>query len=171
MNEEEMTAALAQRGVLTRYAYGQLLALHQGEWIEASRVPLATGREKGTTMTYSTEQRHADALTRTSADLRIEVRWIGNEWQPEGGHRQRYGYTITDVEGMREYVGDDIRSGVSAELDVDDAFASLLSFLSAAVESYPDGENAELFPSWVIEFAARHEDTLAGWALIHRNEP
>lgn len=122
-------------------------------------------------MTYSTEQRHGDALARTSADLRIEVRWIGNEWVPEdGAWRMRYGYTITDVEGQREYVGDDIRSGADAVMSVDDAFAALLSFLTAAAESYPGGENAGLFPSWVVELAEQHTHTLDEWSTAHRSE-
>lgn len=74
MNEEEMTAALAQRGVLTRYAYGQLLALHQGEWIEASRVPLATGREEGVSMDLSWDeayQRYDEMLNEVYGPVKL----------------------------------------------------------------------------------------------------
>lgn len=41
------------------------------------------------------------------------------------------------------------------------AFSSLLTFLGACAESYPDGENASLFPPEVAEWAQEHSDEIA----------
>lgn len=41
------------------------------------------------------------------------------------------------------------------------AFCSLLNFLGACAESYPDGENATLFPAEVAEWAQVVQDELA----------
>lgn len=79
--------------------------------------------------------------------------------------RQRYGYKI--VANGWEFVGNDIRSGCDAAVDVPDAARSLFSFLSACAESraYRDrghgpGENVDLFPEHVGEWAESVSDEL-----------
>lgn len=97
----------------------------------------------------------------------VTVWHIGNEYQPDDrAYRQRYGYRITT--DAWEFVGNDIRSGCSADVDVADAARCLFSFLSACAESrqYRDrgwgpGENADLFPEHVGQWAERNDDEIS----------
>lgn len=91
----------------------------------------------------------------------------GRDYSPEdSGYRQRYGYRI--VANGWEYVGNDIRSGCSAPVDVSDAARTLFAFLGACAESrsYRDrngygGENADIFPEHVGTWAESNSDELS----------
>lgn len=56
-----------------------------------------------------------------------------------------------------EFEGDDLAGWG----DHKEMMASMLSFLGAAAESYPDGENADLFPPPVVEWAHQNSDEIA----------
>lgn len=83
------------------------------------------------------------------------------------GHCCRYRYYI-DLVGA-EYRADDIQSGCNHSLQ--DGLSSLLSFLGAAAESYAydlrnggdgmGGENSELFPQAIVEWANQYSDDIA----------
>lgn len=78
------------------------------------------------------------------------------------GRRQLYRYTITTATWT--HTAEDIRSGVGAEPDEEDAFQTLLAFLSACAESraYPGGgENSSLFPEDVGAWAEANSDAIA----------
>lgn len=79
-----------------------------------------------------------------------------------GGNRCQYTYTITTDDW--QYVGNDLQSGVGAAPDEIDAAATLFAFLSACAESLNyrggDGENADLFPDYVGEWAALNSDEI-----------
>ena len=68
------------------------------------------------------------------------------------GDRSRYGYRIVGQDhrdGDPVYAeGDDLSE--CGDPDLVSALRSLLSFWSAAIESYPDGENASLFPAELL---------------------
>ena len=82
-----------------------------------------------------------------------------------GGYRQRYTYTIA-ANGW-EYVGNDIYSGVGAEVDETGMLGTLLSFMGACAESrqYPDGENSDLFPEHVGQWCEENSEDIGmvGW--------
>lgn len=70
---------------------------------------------------------------------------------PDG--RCNYRVHVRDAEG-HHYLTDDLRSGVGAPIDARRAWATAVSFLSAAREAQgygDDAENADLFPRWVID--------------------
>lgn len=94
----------------------------------------------------------------------VTVRSIGNEYQPsDRAYRQRYAYVIA-ADGW-EYVGDDIRSGCGADVDLKDAAQTLLSFLGACAESRQFGteqsENWGLFPDHVANWAVKESDEIS----------
>jgi hypothetical protein len=87
-----------------------------------------------------------------------------------GGYRQRYTYTIT-ANGW-EYVGNDIYSGVGAEIDEPGMLGTLLSFMGACAESREyrtrngyGGEHVDLFPEHVGQWCEDYSDDIAmvGW--------
>lgn len=99
-------------------------------------------------------------------DAVVSVSHSGPDRDPwSGGFRQRYVYVIANGAAGWLYTGDDIRSGVGADPDENDAMGSLLSFLSACAESraYGDGtgENASLFPDHVGQWAEENSDAIA----------
>jgi len=65
------------------------------------------------------------------------------------GDRCQYGYRIFDSDDPTIVFaeGDDLRSGSGARINLPDMLATLLGFLGAFLESWPDGENAVLFPA------------------------
>ena len=75
-----------------------------------------------------------------------------------------------DRPGKRTFIDDNLRSGCAARYDsakIRTTFASLISFLSAAVESrqYRErtgrtGENENLFPGFVVRFFDEHSAEL-----------
>ena len=67
-------------------------------------------------------------ITERIGDATLTVESIGPEWQPEdSGYRQRYAYSI--VTPQWRFDGDDLRSGVGAEVDERDHMRALASFL------------------------------------------
>lgn len=83
--------------------------------------------------------------------------------------RMSYRYYL-DVDG-KEYTGTDLKSGVG-NWSIQDGLESLLSFLSAAAESYhyngnsmKEDSNTDLFPEWVCQWAYQHSDEIDMLAL------
>lgn len=96
----------------------------------------------------------------------VSVEYEGLSPNEYGGYRRRYRYVIT-ANGW-QYVGNDIESGVSASVDEPGMLGTLLSFLAACVESrqYRDrngygGENSDLFPDHVAEWAETYSDEIS----------
>lgn len=79
-------------------------------------------------------------VTRSGRDLEMRTRYL---WQVTGP-----GW----VEG-----GDDLRTGVRMDDGPVAMLRTMLSFLCAAMESWPDGENAGLFPPAVVQWALEHD--------------
>lgn len=90
--------------------------------------------------------------------------------------RTRYQYYIDIPSG--EYSGDDIQSGnpvANHSNGLQSGLESLLSFLGASAESYQydirrggdgtQGENSDLFPLAVVEWANQHSDELTMAAI------
>jgi hypothetical protein len=77
--------------------------------------------------------------------------------------RIRYQWAVDGSDG-RELSSDiDIRSGVGAEVDVEEAFRSFSSFLSAWVEAldHPGSDNRDLFYEVMQDWAMNNDDELA----------
>ncbi|MCV7174855.1 hypothetical protein [Mycolicibacterium sphagni] len=84
--------------------------------------------------------------------------------------RQRYSYSIVTPEWR--YDGNDIHSGVGAVVDIADAARSLFSFLGACAEwreyrtrNGYGGENADLFPEHVGQWAEQNSDEISMLAM------
>lgn len=84
-------------------------------------------------------------------------------------NRDRFRWSI-DLDG-KEYSGNDLKSGCGG-CSMLEAFRSLVSFLSAAVESYSykqrtgrEGENIDLFPLPVVEWAYQHSSEIESLSL------
>lgn len=77
--------------------------------------------------------------------------------------RTRYEWTI-DLPSGKSFTASDLQSGCDGG-SLTEGFLSFLSFLSACAESYArrgiDGENADLFPVQVAEWAATYSDEIA----------
>lgn len=77
--------------------------------------------------------------------------------------RTRYRWTI-DLPDGSEHNGTDLKSGCGGG-DLQFGFESLLSFLGAAAESWryqgAKGENSDLFPQPVVEWATQNSDELS----------
>lgn len=93
---------------------------------------------------------------------------------PDG--RTRYDVWI-DLPNGTEVPATDLRSGCQGG-DVQEGFASLLSFLGAAAESYQyrqrtgrTGDNEDLFPPAVVEWAAQYSDELSMLAVEIEETP
>lgn len=95
--------------------------------------------------------------------LKVGDGFISLEYDGESGGRQRYRYHIDIPSG--QFSDNELKSGHGGG-DLQSGFESLLSFLSAAVESYryrkcvytgdPD-DNMHLFPKEVVEWAYQHD--------------
>lgn len=76
--------------------------------------------------------------------------------------RTRYRYTI-DLPDGQSFGGDDFQSGCGGG-GLQNGFGSLLSFLDACAESWryagKDGENSDLFPQAIAEWAAQNSDEI-----------
>lgn len=95
-------------------------------------------------------------LNHADGTVHLRVERNGKDWE----RRTVYYYSITGS-GLdhREY--QDLCTGVGMDPGPLAMLATLLSFLTACAESYPDGENADLFPRDVAEWAAQHSDELS----------
>jgi hypothetical protein len=74
-------------------------------------------------------------------------------------NRDRFAYVI-DLPDGSEHSGADLKSGCGG-CSLQSAFGDLLSFLESAGQDYPDGENADLFPAPVCQWAAENGDEIA----------
>lgn len=111
----------------------------------------------------------------------VSVEYDGQSWDPEtglGAWRRQYRYVIT-ANGW-QYVGNDIQSGVGAEIDEPGMLGTLLSFMGACAESrqYRDrngygGENVDLFPDYVGEWCEDYSDELGmlAWEIEDHGIP
>lgn len=96
-------------------------------------------------------------------DATISIEYAGNE--PDG--RVRYRYYIDFADGT-EHVGEDLRSGVQGG-SLREGMESLLAFLDASAEG---GENEDLFPPVVVEWARQNDSKIAGvraWIEVTEN--
>lgn len=90
--------------------------------------------------------------------------WVQLEYAGETSEgRQRYKWTI-DLPDGSEFSGSDLKSGCGGG-SLQSGFESLLSFLGAAAESWryrgAEGENSDLFPQAVVEWAAQNSDEIS----------
>jgi len=97
-------------------------------------------------------------------DATISIEYAGNE--PDG--RVRYRYYLDFADGT-EHVGEDLKSGVFGGT-LKQGMESLLSFLEACAESRnprhgEPGENADLFPDRVGEWAYQNDGEIASVRL------
>ena len=98
----------------------------------------------------------------------ITVEHDGRVRDEDGGYRQTYVATITTPQW--QYVDNTLCSGVGERPNVAKAFGSLMSFLTACVESQPDGENATLFPEHVAQWAQERSYELENFQLQYDEE-
>ena len=101
-------------------------------------------------------------FTQTIGDATVTVEYAGKEFESfrEDDYRRRYSYSIVTSEWR--YDGNDLYSGVGAAIDTEHAARTLFSFLSACAESraYGGGENADLFPEHVGQWAEENSDEI-----------
>jgi hypothetical protein len=85
----------------------------------------------------------------------------------EYGERDRATFVL-DYEGKR-YEDRNLMSGVHGFGHTVEIFETFLSFMEACAESYPDGENADLFPPEVAAWMADNSDEISGarWDLLN----
>lgn len=95
-------------------------------------------------------------LNHADGTVHLRVERNGKDWE----RRTVYYYSITGS-GLDHRKYQDLCTGVDMDPGPLAMLATLLSFLTACAESYPDGENADLFPPPVAEWAAQHSDELA----------
>lgn len=98
--------------------------------------------------------------------LCIEGAWLSLERvarQENGRDRATF---ILDLLNGTSYTDSQLQSGVGGFRSPVEAFESFLGFLSACAESLsygnPPGENADLFPRHIGEWACEHNDEIAG---------
>jgi hypothetical protein len=97
----------------------------------------------------------------------IHVEPVGHT--PDG--RIAWRYIVEDNAGQVLDDATDLHSGIGDQIDSRRTLATLLSFLSAAAESYrhtmtgPSSDNADMFPPDLMEWAYEHDDELAALAL------
>lgn len=72
--------------------------------------------------------------------------------------RTVYRYCVI-VDG-KSHEAADLRSGVGQSPTEREMLGTLLAFLGAAGESYPNGENADLFPPWLSEWASLNQEEI-----------
>jgi hypothetical protein len=106
--------------------------------------------------------------------LRIGGAFISIEYGRDRGHRQHYRYYI-DI-GDREYTEEDLSTGCQHGLQ--NALGTLCSFLAACAESRSyvsrtgrEGENADLFPDWIGEWAEQYSDELSMLSIELEESP
>jgi len=105
---------------------------------------------------FKISSRLLPSLTIGGADVQLEYVCTGSDG------RIHYQWTI-DLPDGQTFTGDDLRSGCQGG-NLLQGFESLFAFLTAAAESYKfkgwDGENAQIFPKPIVEWAATNIDDL-----------
>lgn len=77
------------------------------------------------------------------------------------GDRDRARFELYFNDGREPYVDDQLRSGVGGFRSPVEAFEAFLGFLEAAAESSRyGGDNTDLFPTHIVEWAAEHIDDI-----------
>ncbi len=104
---------------------------------------------------FSISSRLLPALTVGGATIQLE-----RLAQRSDDNRDVFKWTLDLPGRKRPVIGSDLRSGCGG-CPLQEAFESLLSFLAAAASSYPDGENADLFPKAVCEWVQGCSDELS----------
>jgi hypothetical protein len=103
------------------------------------------------------ELTHPMTITpRLMAGLKVGKAFISIEYAGVSPDR-RWIYRYHIDRGSREFTGEDLKSGVGGG-SIQQGLTSLLSFLTAAAEG---GENADLFPPEIVEWAAENRDELS----------
>jgi len=64
-----------------------------------------------------------------------------------------------------DYIDSEMRSGHWGFKNTVEIFETFLSYMDACAESYPDGENADLFPPHVAAWCSEHRDDI-GYARM-----
>lgn len=91
--------------------------------------------------------------------VRVGNDWISIEFDGQSEGRTRYRFYIDF--GNQGYTANDLRSGVGGG-SLQEGMCSLLSFLSACAESFMSkGDNCDLFPPHVAEWAFQNKDELS----------
>lgn len=110
--------------------------------------------------------RNAERIMKISARLlpavEINGTWISIEPTSalDGMGKPRWRWFV-DLANGKEHSGDDLTGwGNAGEM-----MGSLLSFLAACAESYPDGDCADLFPAEVAEWAQQESDGIGMMAF------
>lgn len=104
--------------------------------------------------------------SRLLAGIRIGNATISIEYSPRHGdeRRLRYRYHI-DIDKGPSHTADNLQSGNGTNNGLQGGLVSLLSFLGAAAESYryagAEGENADLFPLPIVQWAAQNSDEIS----------
>jgi hypothetical protein len=107
---------------------------------------------------------------RLMAGVRINDAFISIEYSGRPGDegRTRYRYYI-DTPATEEW-GDDLQSGAGGG-DLRTGLESLLGFLGAFAEAREGGENADLFPDTLREWAQQNSDEISMAALEVEETP
>lgn len=98
---------------------------------------------------------------RLMAGVRIDGTFISIEMGPrdfEG--RNVYTYHIDLPKSRKGFTCSDLKSGRQGG-SLQEGMESLLSFMGACAESFPDGENANMFPRYIAEWCSNHEDEIS----------
>lgn len=102
----------------------------------------------------------------TVANAAISLEYTGKR---DGENRPVFAWVI-DLPDGSEHSGADLRGGCGAKAELQEMFETLFSFLSAAGESFShaertgldgmEGENSDLFPFAVTQWAANNMDEI-----------
>jgi hypothetical protein len=113
---------------------------------------------------------------RLMVGVQIDGVFVSIEYAGDRNGRQAYRYHI-DLPDGTEHSADDLASGVGGG-SLQSGLESLLSFLIACGESWSyqqrtgrEGENADLFPAAVAEWAAQNQDELPMLAIELEENP
>lgn len=93
--------------------------------------------------------------------VKVGEETLSIDFAGDGGDRRvRYRVYVDFADGT-EFVDESLRSGVGGGT-LRDGMSSYLAFLGAAAESYRSGtgENADLFPPRVVEWAHQHDSEI-----------
>lgn len=97
--------------------------------------------------------------------VKVGDAFVSIEYSDRAGRDGRVRYRwYADLADGREFTGDDLQSGCGGD-GLQGGLESLLSFLGAFAESWryggADGENADLFPEGLAEWAMQNSDEIS----------